>query len=67
MSSRNFGYKNVKSESGEFSCHIKKEINDKLNIFCRINGINKTAYVNQLIENEMERKFTKLKEDNGNE
>jgi hypothetical protein len=57
-------FKRDKSESGEFSCHIKKAINDKLDIYCRVNGINKTTYVNQLVENDMEEKFKKLKETN---
>ena len=64
MANRGCGYKNITSKSGEFSCHIKKAINDKLDIYCRVNGINKTMYVNQLVENDMEEKFTKLKEDN---
>jgi hypothetical protein len=64
MANRSYGYKNIKSESGEFSCHIKKAINDKLDIYCRVNGINKTMYVNQLVENDMEEKFKRLKEAN---
>ena len=63
MSKRVMNYKNVSSENGTFSCHVKKEINNKLDIYCRINGINKTAYVNELIDKDMEQKFRKLKED----
>ena len=60
---RKYGFKNVKSENGSFSCHIKKDINTKLDMYCRVNGINKTLFVNELVEREMDRKFEKLKED----
>lgn len=51
------------SENGTFSCHVKKEVNAMLDMYCRINGLNKTAYVNALIESDMMQKFSKLKED----
>lgn len=56
-------YLGRQSENGTFSCHIKKEVNAMLDMYCRINGLNKTAYVNSLIENNMIEKFDKLKED----
>ena len=56
-------YLGRQSENGTFSCHIKKEINVMLDMFCKINKINKTAYVNTLIENDMIQKFNKLKEE----
>jgi len=56
-------YLGRQSENGTFSCHIKKEINVMLDMFCKINGLNKTAYVNTLIENDMIQKFNKLKEE----
>lgn len=64
MANRQFGFKDVKSENGTFSCHIKKDINTKLDLYCRINGINKTLYVNELVEKDMNDKFMKLKEAN---
>lgn len=57
-------YLGRQSENGVFSCHIKREINFMLDMFCRINGYNKTAYVNKLIEDDMAEKFNKLKEEN---
>lgn len=63
MAQREYGYKNVSSENGTFSCHVRKEVNNKLDIYCRINGFNKTAYVNNLIESDMNEKFNKLRED----
>ena len=63
MNKRNYGYKNCNSENGTFSCHIKKETNTKLDIYCRINGINKTAFVNEMVDKKMEEMFSKLKED----
>lgn len=62
MAQREYGYKNVSSENGTFSCHVRKEVNNKLDIYCRINGFNKTAYVNNLIESDMNEKFSKLRE-----
>lgn len=64
MANRQYGFKDVKSENGTFSCHIKKDINTKLDLYCRINGINKTLYVNELVEKDMNDKFMKLKEAN---
>ena len=42
---KNFEYKNVKSKSGEFTAHINKDINKKLDDYCFAKCINKTTYV----------------------
>lgn len=56
-------YLGRQSENGVFSCHVKKEVNSMLDMYCKINGYNKTAYVNDLIERDMLIKFGKLKEE----
>lgn len=56
-------YLGRQSENGTFSCHIKKEINAMLDMYCKINGLNKTTYVNGLVESDMMQKFNRLKED----
>lgn len=63
MGTRKFDYKNVKSKSGEFSCHVRHDINILLDIYCKTNNLNKTLYVNDLIRADMEQKFSRLKED----
>ena len=49
------------SKNGEFSPSITKENNVRLSLYCEINNINKTAYVNKLIEEDMKKKFEVLK------
>lgn len=55
-------YTGSQSEDGTFSCKVKREVNAMLDMYCKVNGLNKTAYVNALIENDMMQKFSKLKE-----
>lgn len=56
-------YTGKQSKDGTFSCEVKREVNAMLDIYCRVNNLNKTAYVNALIENDMMQKFSKLKEE----
>ena len=49
------------SKNGEFSCHIKKDVNKLLDIYCKVNGLNKTQYVNDVLQKEMEERFKVLK------
>lgn len=53
-------YTGRQSKNGKFSCKIKRETNAMLDMYCKVNGLNKTAYVNALIENDMMQKFSKL-------
>lgn len=62
MAQREYGYKNTRSKDESFTCHIRKEVNNKLDIYCSINGLNKTLYVNNLVESDMNEKFNKLRE-----
>ena len=62
MAQRNFGYKNTESKNGEFSPRITKENNKYLDIYCSINGLNKTTFVNEIVKEKMEEVFEKLKE-----
>lgn len=59
---RNFKYKNCSSEDGTFSCKLKKDTNTKLDIYCEMNNLNKTKLVNELVEREMQQKFSRLKD-----
>lgn len=61
---RDYKFKNTTSENGEFSPKIQKEVNILLTIYCKMNGLNKTHYVNALVMKDMEEKFKKLKEEN---
>lgn len=60
---RTQGYVGRESKNGEFSCHIKGEINRMLDIYCKVNGKNKTAFVNEVIAEKMSDAFLKLKEE----
>lgn len=56
------GYVQRQTVNGEFSPRINSEVNKLLDIYCKINGLNKTQYVNDLIARELEAKFRKLQE-----
>lgn len=49
------------SQSGELSPTITKDNNARLDIFCKINGLNKSKYVNDLVAKDMDEKFGALK------
>lgn len=49
------------SKNGEFSPRITKDNNIRLDIFCKINGLNKSQYVNDLVAKDMDEKFGALK------
>lgn len=61
MAKRDFGFKHTESKTGEFSPRITKENNSFLDIYCSINGLNKTKFVNELIKQKMAEIFEKLK------
>lgn len=56
------GFINRDSKDGTSSITIRKDNNARLNIYCQINGFNKTSYVNKLIEEDMKAKFDVLRE-----
>ena len=56
------GYFPRRSVNGEFSPRINSDNNKLLDIFCKINGLNKTQYVNDIVAKELESKFQKLQE-----
>lgn len=60
---RTDSYTNRESKNGEFSCHIRKEVNTLLTVYCKVNNINKTVYVNEVIERDMLSKFNRLVEE----
>ena len=61
---RNSGYRNVnKKNKRGFTPDIKPEISTKLDIYCRINGINKTHLVNRILDEWLESKFSRLLEE----
>ena len=53
-------YLGRESKNGVFSCHIKAEINLMLDLYCKVNGKNKTAYVNEILQKDMLEKFDRL-------
>ena len=57
---KNFEYKNVKSKSGEFTAHINKDINKKLDDYCFAKCINKTIYVCEAVRVKLEQDFPNL-------
>lgn len=61
MNKRNYSFKNCKSRDGSFSCHIKQEANALLTLYCKINELNKTKYINDLVMRDMENKFSRIK------
>ena len=63
MQKRNYGYKNTESKNGEFSPRITKENNKYLDIYCSINKLNKTAFVNDIVKEKMTDIFGKLREE----
>lgn len=54
-------YINRTSQNGEFSPRITKDNNARLDIFCKINGLNKSQYINDLVAKDMDEKFAALK------
>jgi len=61
---KNNGYRNInKKNKRGFTPDIKPEINSKLDIYCRINGINKTHLVNRILDEWLDEKFSRLLEE----
>lgn len=59
---KSMNYVDRDNRSGEYNCHIRPEVNNLLDVYCRINGINKAKYVNDLIQRDMAEKFAKIRE-----
>ena len=57
---KTFEYKNVKSKSGEFTAHINKDINKKLDDYCFAKCVNKTSYVCEAVRVKLEQDFPNL-------
>jgi len=61
--SRNGGYRNVKKKNKRgFTVDIRPDVDAMLDIWCRVNNVNKTHYVNDLIYRDMYEKFQVLRE-----
>ncbi len=57
------GYRNGRrSVDGMFQPDIKRDVNEMLDIYCRINNYNKTQVVNEVLKDFLLGKFTALKE-----
>ena len=56
------GYVRRDTRSGEFSPRIKPAVNAKLDIYCKVNGLNKTKCVNDIVDAWLEKKFERLNE-----
>lgn len=58
------GYRNGRrSQDGMFQPDIKQDVNDMLDIYCRINDINKTHLVNCILRDWLLDKFEVLREE----
>lgn len=57
---KNIEYKNTKSKSGEFTAHINKDINKKLDDYCFAKSVNKTSYVCEAVRIKLEQDFSNL-------
>lgn len=58
------GYRNVRrAHDGMFQPDIKQDVNDMLDIYCRINDINKTHLVNDILRDWLLDKFEVLREE----
>ena len=57
---KTFENKNVKSKSGEFTAHINKDINKKLDDYCYAKSVNKTSYVCEAVRIKLEQDFSNL-------
>ena len=57
---KTFEYKNVKSKSGEFTAHINKDINNKLDDYCFAQCIKTTSYVCEAVRAKLEQEFPNL-------
>jgi len=57
------GYRNGRrAQDGMFQPDIKQDVNDMLDIYCRINDINKTHLVNDILRDWLLDKFEVLRE-----
>ena len=62
--SKNIGYRNVSKQNRRgFTPDIRPDVNAMLDIYCRINGKNKTHCVNDILENYLIVKFQALREE----
>lgn len=59
---RTSGYVKRDTRNGEFSPRIKPAVNVKLDIYCKVNGLNKTKVVNEIVDAWLEEKFERLNE-----
>lgn len=51
-------YRNVTpSKDGSFSVYIRPEINAKLDMYCRLLNLNKTAVTNELVNKALDDEF----------
>lgn len=57
------GYVNNPSKDGTISLHLTKENSLKLDLFCKINNLNKTQFANRIIGEFLDEKFGVLKMD----
>lgn len=58
------GYRNGRrAQDGMFQPDIRQDVNDMLDIYCRINDINKTRLVNDILRDWLLDKFVVLREE----
>lgn len=61
--SRNDGYRNTgKQNRRGFTPDIRPDVNAMLDIYCRVNNMNKTHCVNDILENYLIVKFQALRD-----
>lgn len=61
MVMRRYTYKSTQSKNGEFRATIGAELNEKIDVYCKIKHINKSVYISQCVERCLDDDMTKLK------
>lgn len=49
MGKRDYRFKNTASKDGCYSFHLKRELNERLTEYCRMNNLNKSKYIEKII------------------
>lgn len=50
------------SAKGGYTWHCPKDLNSMLDLYCKINGINKSVWLTGIVRAALEERFQKLKE-----
>lgn len=59
---REYGYKNVKSKDGRFSPIYGNELNNLLNTYCTLMGVNKTRDSEKVLKEHYRKEIERIKQ-----